>query len=92
MPKKIPAKAKTEQLNPRTVKPGQIILLKGTQTPEAVRSVEIVVNMANAQALVYSPDEWIDLVTNPEEAGYEDALTKIRKDQELQPQPEAEKA
>lgn len=67
-------KVEVTEISPREVRKGEIILLKGTQMPEAVRSIEVVLNMANGQALVYDVSEKVEKVTNPDEAGYADVI------------------
>lgn len=56
----------TEAVNPRTVFRGDVIVPKGWDKSEAVRSVSIVLHLANGQDEVYTTDETVSRLVEAE--------------------------
>lgn len=53
------------EIHPQTVLQGQTIRSKETKTDEVVRSVSVVVHLANGTDEVYNDDETVKLVAQP---------------------------
>lgn len=56
----------TEQRNPRLVKRGEVVRPKDQDFDEVVRSVSVVLHLANGMDVVYRTDEKVDVVLDPD--------------------------
>lgn len=65
-----------EETNTRLIKRGDVVVVKGTDRTEVVRSVSTVLHMADGQDLVYTTEESVEKVTNPDPS-YDEAVAEI---------------
>lgn len=67
------AAAKTKkvlgEIHPRQILPGHIIHTKETKTDEVVRSVSVVVHLANGYDEMYEEDEMVSVLETPKLPG-----------------------
>lgn len=76
------SKPEVVEVSPRAIRKGQVILIKGTNDPEAVRNVQVTLNMANGQSLTYDVSEMVEVVVDPDEAGYKDIIDVLPSSEE----------